>query len=337
MSELRRDPIVGRWVIINNDDPVKPQDYDFEAVQLSSGKDICNCPFCYGNEHFTPIEIFAVRTNNTASNSIGWQVRVVPNKFPALQIEGDLEKRGFGLFDVSNGIGAHEVIIETPYHFKDFSDLTQEEIVNIIHAYAMRCLDLERDKRLKYMMIFKNYGAAAGASIEHPHTQLIALPMTPKNVKEELIGAQKYYHFHERCIFCDMIRQELHEKDRIVLETKNFIAFCPYASRFPFETWILPKKHASFFCQTALADMPEIAYLLKELITKMKKVFGNPAYNFMIHTSPSNGDNTVFDSYHWHIEFMPKLTRVAGFEWGTGFYVTGTSPEMAASILKEAK
>jgi UDPglucose--hexose-1-phosphate uridylyltransferase len=333
LSELRRDPIAGRWVIVTTDEPFKPGDYDHdEPHNWRPGA----CPFCYGNESSTPSEIIAIRDNGTAANTPGWQVRVVPNKFPALQIEGDLERRPLGMYDMTSGIGAHEIVIESPYHHKDLSDLMDSEITNILQTYCQRTLDLEKDRRFKYVMIFKNYGPGAGASLEHPHTQIIALPMVPKIVKEEILGAKNYYEYRERCIFCDIIRQEVEDKQRIVMENRNFMAFCPFVSRFPFEIWIMPKKHTSYFCQTPFEQIPDLAAMLKGIITKVKKVFGNPAYNFIIHTSPINSDGQAGDSYHWHLEFMPKLTRVAGFEWGTGFYLVPTPPELAAKFLREA-
>ncbi|MFH1507312.1 MAG: galactose-1-phosphate uridylyltransferase [Candidatus Omnitrophota bacterium] len=333
MSELRRDPIAGRWIIVDTDHPNKPEDYEHEPT-IWKGQ--ANCPFCYGNESQTPPEIIAIREPGTAANTPGWHVRVVSNKFPALQVEGDIDRRGLGIYDLSNGVGAHEVIIDSPYHTKDISDLENHEIANVITTLCNRILDLRRDKRFKYILIFKNFGPAAGASLEHPHTQLVALPMVPKNVKEELNGARNYFDFRERCIFCDIIRQELQEKERIVFENKHFLAFCPFVSRFPFEIWIIPKKHNGYFSQMPSEEVPDLALIIKEVISRVKKVFGNPAYNFMIHTSPINGDQNV-EGYHWHIEFMPKLTRVAGFEWGTGFYLVPTPPEMAAKYLKEEK
>jgi len=332
MSELRRDPIIGRWVIVETEHPNKPEDFEHEPHTWRGGV----CPFCYGNELLTPPEIDSVRDSNTSPNTSGWQVRVVPNKFPALQIEGDLERRGLGIYDMSNGVGAHEVIIETPYHHKDIPDLLNEEVEKIISMCCRRALDLVKDKRFKYIMVFKNYGPAAGASLEHPHTQLIALPMVPKNVKEEIVGAHNYFEYRERCIFCDIIRQEMQEKERIIVENKYFLSFCPFVSRFPFEIWIIPKKHNSYFCHMLPEEIPALASILKDIISKIKKVFANPAYNFIIHSSPVEGDSGV-EYYHWHIEFMPKLTRVAGFEWGTGFYIVSTSPELAAQYLKEVK
>lgn len=333
MADLRRDPIVGRWVIVDTDHPNKPEDFENEQ-HVPKGEGVC--PFCYGSESLTPPEIEAFRYPNTSPDTPGWQVRVVPNKFPALQIEGDLDRRGVGIYDMSNGIGAHEVLIGTPYHNKDIPELLNEEVEKAIVMTCRRAQDLIKDKRFKYVMIFKNYGPAAGASLEHPHTQIVALPMIPKNVMEELKGAQAYFEYRERCVFCDLIRQEMQEAERVIFENKHFVSFCPYVPRFPFEIWIVPKKHNGYFCQMPDEEKPALASILKDTITTVKKVFPNTCYNFIIHTTPANGEG-VFDGYHWHLEFMPKLTRVAGFEWGTGFYIVSTPPELAAEYLKAAK
>ena len=330
MSELRRDPIGGRWVIVDTDHPSVPEEFEYEPHTIRGG----TCPFCYGNEAMTPPEIEAIREHGTAPNTSGWQVRVVSNKFPALQIEGDLNRRGLGIYDMSSGIGAHEVLIETPYHNKDISDLLDLEVENFLSMYCRRVLDLSKDKRFKYIMIFKNFGAAAGASLEHPHTQIIALPMVPKSAMEEIKGAHNYFEYRDRCVFCDIIRQEVQEKERIIIETKYFLSFCPFVSRFPFEICIIPKRHQGYFCSMTPEELPELAVVLKETIARLKKVFANVTYNFMIHSSPINGDGGI-EGYHWHIEFMPKLTRVAGFEWGSGFYLVNTPPELAAKYLRD--
>lgn len=331
MAELRRDPIVGRWVIIDTDHPSGPEDFEKEPLAFRGG----DCPFCYGNEATTPPEIEVIRDPATQSNKPGWQVRVVANKFPALQIEGDIERRGLGLYDMSSGIGAHEIIVQTPYHHKELSDLEDYEVENVIKMYCRRMTDLYKDIRFKYILLFKNYGPSSGASLEHPHTQLIALPMIPKNVQEELDGAFEYFDYRERCIFCDINRQELQEKERIVFESKYFLAFCPYVSRFPFEVWIIPKKHQDAFCQMNHEQILELAKMLKSTLQRIKDVLLHPAYNFIIHTSPINTEHR--EGYHWHIEIMPKLTRVAGFEWGTGFYIVPTPPELAAKYLRGEK
>jgi len=331
MRELRRDPIVGRWVIIDVEHPSRPEDFEKETHEWRRGE----CPFCSGNERFTPPEIEAIRPQQTEPNTPGWLVRVVPNKFPALRIEGELNRRGIGIFDMSGGVGAHEVIIESPHHHKDLPDLEDSEVKNVIEKYCSRSLDLKKDKRFKYILIFKNYGPSAGASMEHPHSQLIALPMVPKNVVEELIGAERYFEFHERCIFCDIIAQEKQENNRIIFENERFIVFCPFVSRFAFEVWILPRRHSGHFLMIDDEEKKALTAALKTALLKIKKTLSNPAYNFIIHTSPL--DDIEGESYHWHIEIMPKLTRVAGFEWGTGFYVVTTPPEVAARYLKETR
>lgn len=331
MSELRRDPIGGRWIIVDTDHPSQPKDFEYDPQAYQGGA----CPFCYGSESITPSEIECIRDPGTMPNTAGWQVRVIANKFPALQIEGDLDRRGVGIYDMLNGVGAHEVLIDTPYHQKDIPELLNNEVENLILMYCRRAKDLARDKRFKYIMIFKNFGVSAGASMEHPHTQIIALPMIPKNVMEELRGAQNYFNYRERCIFCDIIHQETQEKERVILENKYFLSFCPFVSRFPFEIWITPKRHSNYFEQLSQEELPALAAILRETIVRLKNIFTNVPYNFIIHTSPVNSD-TVTESYHWHIEFMPKLTRTAGFEWGSGFYVVNTPPELAAKFLRDA-
>ncbi|MDD5005766.1 MAG: galactose-1-phosphate uridylyltransferase [Candidatus Omnitrophica bacterium] len=331
MAELRKDPVGGRWVIINVDTPKIPSDFAKEEHIPRSGP----CPFCYGNEFMTPPEIDAVRHEETHPNTPGWLVRTVANKFPALQIEGDLERRGIGIYDMSNGIGAHEVVIETPYHNKDITDLTDEEVAMSINMYCRRSIDLQKDSRFRYILIFKNRGAIAGASLEHSHTQLIALPMIPKNVLEELSGASTYFEYRERCIFCDIIRQELQEKERILIENKYFVSFCPFVSRFPFEVHIIPKEHASHFCEMNERQRLELAKILRETLLRLKIALDDHSYNFIVHTAPCDKEDHEY--YHWHIEIMPRLTGIAGFEWGTGFYAVVTPPEVAIKYLREAK
>ncbi|MBN2831554.1 MAG: galactose-1-phosphate uridylyltransferase [Candidatus Omnitrophica bacterium] len=329
MGELRRDPIVGRWVIVDTDHPAVPKDFHYEQNFFKGGV----CPFCYGNEAMTPPEIECFREQGISANSPGWQVRTVANKFPALGIEGDLDRRPLGLYDMSNGVGAHEIIIESPYHAKDIPDLLPQEIENYIRMCRSRASDLVKDRRFKYLMFFRNFGPAAGASLEHPHTQIIALPMVPKNVAEEITGAKNYFDYKERCVFCDMIRQEMQEKERIVSENKYFLSFCPFVSRFPFEIWILPKKHNAYLRSINDDEVRFLAEILKDTIVRVKNIFPNVSYNYILHVAPINGDTDV-EYYHWHIEFMPKLTQVAGFEWGTGFYIDPITPEQSAKYLK---
>lgn len=329
MGQLRRDPIVGRWVIVNTEDPKGPNEFESAKHEYTQKQ---NCPFCFGHENLTPPEIDAIRDSG-APNTPGWRVRVVPNKFPALKIEGDLNPEGIGIYDMLNGIGAHEVIIESPEHEASLADLKVGQIRDVIDMSCRRAVALTGDKRFKFILLFKNFGVDAGASLEHGHGQLIALPMIPKNVYEELTGAFRYFEFHERCIFCDIIRQEKQEKIRIVCENDAFIAFCPFASRFPFQVWIIGRQHSPYFCHMSEMQKDKLSQILKEVLSRMKTVLHDPSYNFIFHSSPIGVREA--ESFHWYVEIMPKLTRVAGFEWGSGFYIIPTPPEDAAKYLRE--
>ena len=330
MSELRRDPIIGRWVIISTERGKRPSDYKPETEESSNRP----CPFCAGNEKMTPKEISQYYSSDKTTNP-GWQVRIIPNKYPALAIEGSLNRKGEGMYDLMSGIGAHEVIIETPEHKKDVQQYTDENTENIICAYRDRLNDLKRDMRFKYILIFKNHGAVAGASLEHPHSQLIAMPIVPKRVIEEIKGGQNYFESKERCVFCDIMSHEMSTAKRIVAENDHFVALCPFASRFPFEIWVLPKEHSSDFEFISRELSTSLAFMLKNVLNKLKQVLGDPPYNYIIHNSPLRESNLAH--YHWHLEIIPKLTKVAGFEWGTGFYINPTPPEEAAKFLREAE
>ncbi len=340
MPELRHDPIQRRWVIIATERARRPSDFVIEHDNFGSAK----CPFCEGSEASTPPEIQAFR-NGTLPNSPGWKVRVVPNKFPALRIEGELERAAVGQYDRMNGIGAHEVIIENPAHEKDISDHSIEDLTEILKMYRERLIDLQRDPRFRYVLIFRNRGSVAGASLAHPHTQIIATPITPRTVANELQSARDHYNVKERCIFCDIIAQELQAHSRIVAADPDFVSWCPYASRFPFEMTLAPRQHAHDFATLDDVQIVKLARHLREVITRMKRSLNDPPYNYLIHTAPSYqyqsrrlGYWTTIDrDWHWHMEILPRLTKVAGFEWGSGFYINPTPPEDAAKFLSEVQ
>jgi UDPglucose--hexose-1-phosphate uridylyltransferase len=214
------------------------------------------------------------------------------------------------------------------------ASMSERQVAEMIWAFRDRVVDLKRDKRLRYVMLFKNHGEIAGASLEHPHSQIIALPVVPKRVQEELDGARKYFEFKERCVYCDILRQELKDTERLILETDEFAAVSPFASRFPFETWILPRRHESHFENIREAEVLNLAWVLRSILRKMDRVLEKPAFNMIVHSAPVQEAAT--EHYHWHIEIIPKLTRVAGFEWGTGFYINPTPPEEAARFMREA-
>ncbi len=331
MPELRKDPIHGRWVIISTERSRRPSDFVPEERRPIGGF----CPLCEGNEDRTPPEIIAFRDNGTLPNTPGWTLRVVPNKFPALRIEGELDREGEGIYDKMNGIGAHEVVIETPRHEETLITLPLKDVKNVLLAYRERIIDLRRDQRLRYVLVFKNHGVAAGASLEHSHSQIIALPIIPKRVSEEIEGTKTYFNYKDRCVFCDIIRQELQQKRRIITENKSFVSIAPFASRFPFETWILPKTHHPSFEHAEPSQYEQAAQILSDTLQRMNRVLADPPYNYVIHTS--SFPEVDAEHYHWHFEIMPKLTKVAGFEWGTGFYINPTPPEEAAEYMREAK
>lgn len=331
MPELRKDPITGRWVIIATDRARRPSDFTRASVVIAEPTRFC--PFCYGNEQKTPPEVLAYRVNGGA-NQPGWSLRVVPNKFPVLGIEGDLNRQGEGMFDKMTGIGAHEVIIESPDHTMTLAQMTDRFVEDVLWAFRERILDLKKDHRLRYILLFKNHGEAAGATLEHTHSQLIALPVIPKRVKEELDGAKLYHDFKERCVYCDVIKQESQAALRLVTETDRFVVIEPYAARFPFETWIVPKRHSSHFEDADAGELQNLAWSLRTTLRKIDKALEKPAYNFVVHTAPVQ--EASMPHYHWHIEIMPRLTKVAGFEWGTGFYINPTPPEESAQFLREA-
>ena len=330
MPELRKDPITGRWVIISTDRARRPSDFTRMTVEPSGAR---FCPFCPGNEDKTPPEVLSYHTDGLTHEG-RWSLRTVPNKFPALRVEGDLDRQGEGLYDRMNGVGAHEVVIETPDHMATLSTMDERQVAEVLWAFRDRVLDLKKDKRLRYVMLFKNHGEAAGATLEHPHSQIIALPVVPKRVQEELDGARKYFEFKERCVYCDILRQDLKDSERVILDTDEFAALAPFASRFPFETWLLPRRHESHFENIREAELANLAWVLRNVLRKMDRVLEKPAFNLIVHSAPVQ--ESTSEHYHWHIEIIPKLTRVAGFEWGTGFYINPTPPEEAARFMREA-
>ncbi len=337
MPELRKDPVIGRWVIISTERARRPDQF-FSQAKLEEDPP---CPFCEGREEKTPPEIYAIRPRNSSRNAPGWDLRVVPSIAPFLRIEGDLDRRGNGLYDVMNGVGAHEIVVETNQHIANMADLSEEQITKVLNCYSDRIVDLEKDTRFKYVLVFKNYGkGAGGGGIKHTRSQLIATPINPKRVKEELTGARLYYDYHERCVFCDLIKQELFQKERVIVELDGFLAVSPFAARFPFETWILPKKHSCDYTHMDAESRRNLARVLKTVLSKLKQGLNDPDYNYVIHTAPFRRQKagywkTIDQDFHWHIEIMPRLTKVAGFEWGTGFYICPLAPEETAKFLRE--
>jgi UDPglucose--hexose-1-phosphate uridylyltransferase len=324
-------------VIVATERAKRPGDFPHAKANAPGA----GCAFCEGNESQTPPEILAVRPDGGGPDGPGWQVRVIPSTHPVLDIEGEPDRAGDGMFDMMNDVGAHEVILETPEHVQNMADLDAEQIARVLSVYLDRVLALEKQRHVKYVLIYKNYGVAAGAgSFTHTHSQLIATPVNPKQVKRELLGARKYFDYKDRCIFCDIIREERADPSRVVLETDGFISVCPFASRFPYELCILPKRHSCDFETVTRPECAELAEVLKGSLGAIQRTLDDPPYNYVLHTAPFRKRpkpgywKTVQEDYHWHIEIMPRLTQVAGFEWGSGFYINPVPPEQAAADLR---
>jgi len=332
MAELRRDPVIGRWVIISSGQGLRPA--DFTRSPAPPGEQKVFCPFDEGSERKTPPEVFAHRPKGGEPNSPGWTVRVVPNRYPALRVEGVLRKRGKGMYDVMDGVGAHEVIIESPAHKRSLTQLTNDQVALALLAARGRLGDLKGDKRFEYGMLFKNVGPEAGATIDHVHSQLIVTPIVPRTVRDEMRGGADYHHFRGRCVFCDMVQQEEADGERLVVADDNHIAFCPFASRFPLEMWLLPREHATHFEEASDTQVHSLATVLRSALSRLEALAGNVSYNYIVHSTPFREGH--IEHYHWHVEIIPRLTPMAGFEWGTGFYMNPLLPEDAAHYLRQA-
>jgi UDPglucose--hexose-1-phosphate uridylyltransferase len=331
MPELRQEPITGKWTVIATERAKRPENFTQTEKEETSSNTAC--PFCYGNEQLTPPEVMAYRPPDTQPDTPGWKVRVVPNKFPAFVLEEDLYSDKRGMYNYMSGAGAHEVIINSPDHNRNLESLSNKEIVNVISAYKDRYLSLKKNKKIKYILIIVNHGKKAGASLEHPHAQLFGSPLIPINVSEELNGSSNYYKNNGRCVYCDIIREELSAKIRVIMDTKHFLVFCPSASRSPFETWIVPKKHNSHFEDISPQEINNLASVIRLTFAKLYSGLNDPAYNYYIHTSPCQSPPRA--DYHWHLEIFPKLTIQAGFEMGSGIMINIARPEDTAAFLKK--
>ena len=335
MSQMRKDIFTDRWVIVAETDVLQPLDLQFKEFAKDSGF----CPFCENNEAATPPEVFAIRSLGLPPNGPGWSVRVVPNRDPRLRIEGELGRRADGFHDLMNGVGAHEIIAETPRHDRDFHELELDELADVIRAYVARILDLNRDKRMRYVVIFKNHGRGAGAhTITHSISQLMALPITPRAVKTKLMIARSYFSLKERCIYCDVIQQELKSGQRLIAENDDFVTFAPFASRFPFEMIVFPKFHSSAFSRISPGQIQNLARILRDILQKLDHAAGSPPYNLSLQDRPflrprQGYWKTIEEDFHWHIEILPQVLRITGFEWASGFFYNPVPPEVAASLL----
>jgi UDPglucose--hexose-1-phosphate uridylyltransferase len=269
----------------------------------------------------------------------GWQVRVVPNARPMLRIEDPLERHAERMFDWASGTGAHEVVIESPEHRTSLADLAPEQVAVVLGAWAQRIGDLKRDPRFRSIFVFKNQGVLAGAGLpHHVHSQVIGLPVTPKVLKEILEGARRHYQIKERCVLCDVVQDQLEHGERLILATERFVALAPWASRHPYEFWVVPRDHACDFETATSGDLAELAHVLRRLLARVEEVLPEPAYNLFLYSAPSRDRRsgywrTLAEDFHWQIQVLPRPTQVAGFELGSGLFVNPVLPEDAAKML----
>jgi UDPglucose--hexose-1-phosphate uridylyltransferase len=312
-------------VVITTDHPRGPEDYLSFKPPYNLQEGGTPCPFCPGNEAMTPTETFLFPDSGK-----GWSVRVIPNKFPFFHIEGGFERRAEGMYDVMEAVGAHEIVVETPDHDQQLATIEPDHIEKIFLTSRQRMIDLAKDPRFQQILLLKNH---PGVINRHPHSHIMAMPVIPKGIDEEIQGTLDYYQRKERCIFCDIVREEISDKKRVILETVHFLVFSPFASRYPFEAWIVPKVHSPDFHRIRDEEMRDLSSAIQTFFYGIHQLLSDPPYSLTVHTSPVQ---TRFHrpEYHWHIEVRLRIGLREGFEWGTGFYINPTPPEDAAAHLR---
>ncbi len=340
MPEVRQDVITGRWVIIATERGKRPESFAQIAGEMPvecrptvPGPPPVDCPFCPGHEGMTPPEVLAYDGPGRAPDTPGWKVRVVHNKYPALTAEGDLKPRESGIYRQFDGVGAHEVIIHSPDHWKSLGELDRDQVALYLAACRERYLVHSRDDRVKYIHLIENHGRSAGASIEHPHSQMFALPLVPPVLADEVAGMRRWHEEHGGCPICAMVAEESRVGERVVGESDHFFAFEPFASRVPFETWVVPRRHGAHFSLLPDAALDDLAGMLAATMGRLHRGLNDPPYNLMLHSAPT--EDGPHSEFHWHIEIWPKLSLPAGFEWGTGIMVNTALPEASAAFLRQ--
>jgi UDPglucose--hexose-1-phosphate uridylyltransferase len=326
MPELRKDPLLGRWVVIGTERVRRPADFHTPHPARRGGP----CALCAGHEHETPPELLTYRDK---PDDGGWRVRVVPSRFPALRVEGEIERRGHGLYDLMNGIGAHEVVVESPRHDDALARLPLAAVEDVVRAWRERIVDLKRDQRFRSIVVFKAHALGDGALGEHSHSQLLATPIPSQALNDELHHARAYHDYRERCLFCDIVHQEAEERSRVVVESDHVVAFAPFAARFPFEVWIVPRRHAPAFEHSSAAQLRELARALRAVLRRLERALGDPPFEFLLHSAPFADSESPW--YHWHLEITPRLTTGVGADRGSGFHCNPMPPEDAARFLRD--
>ena len=333
MSELRLNRATKEWIILATERAKRPHQFLAKSAKERLPAHDSACPFCPGNEKLTPPEVYALREKGSQPGKSSWRIRVVTNKYPALDPMKKMTKITGRFFRTASGVGKHEVIIETPQHNKSIATMSKRQVEETCLVYLRRYLILEKDRRFKLIIIFRNHGVTAGTSLRHPHSQVIALPLVPASVRHLLEEAMRYYDDHGSCVFCDMLEEELAAKKRVIFKNEKFVAFHPFASRTPFETWIVPRKHNACFGNIAPDEVKSMAAVLKHILKKLHNKLGDPDYNLLIRTAPIK--DAQEDYYHWYVQILPRLTTPAGFELGSGVYINTSLPEATARFIQK--
>jgi UDPglucose--hexose-1-phosphate uridylyltransferase len=346
--ELRKNIVTREWVIIAKGRSRRPEDYARQEQAQEEPAYDPDCPFCPGNESKTPPEVYALRERTgsgkpgaaaggsgaAAAQATRWLVRVVPNKFAALRGDGSDRLRHVGIYSARDGYGAHEVIVESPQHNKDLWEMPRSQVEAVIECYRQRYLAYEAAESLHQVLIFRNHGIHAGTSLMHPHSQLIAGPVLPHQIHLELVGSSEYLEYLGKCVFCAIIDHESRGDERTVLQTERFLVVTAFAARYPFEMWVLPKRHSIRFADMSEEEATDFASVLRDALGRLARCLGRPSYNYAIHSAPAAEHNVR--AYHWHVEIYPRMTTLGGFELGSDIYINVTSPEDAAEYLRKA-
>lgn len=336
MAQLRFNPVTKEWVVIS-----KERGQNRNAFITDKTQSDTPCPFCDKDGGINR-KLRSMCTINLPESSAPALI-VTPNRYPALTIEGQADRNGHGIYDSMTAIGAHEIVIDSFKHGIDITGYTESEINNLFTAFKWRITDLEKDTRFRYISAFKNIGYSAGEVINHPHAQIIAMSVIPENIKNSVKKAVEYYKEKERCIYCDMIAQEKHEKSRIIFENYEFIAFTPYASLYPFEISIFPKHHESCYTNISEGTLRQLADIIKEIFGRLSSVLGSPSLTMALRVSPFTNNRPDFDNtlkyikeaYHWHIEIRPVVAHITASQWASNISINPVSPEDAAKHLRE--
>lgn len=330
MPELRHNVITREWVIIATERAKRPEDFAKKKKEKKTiPAYVTNCPFCPGNEKMTPPATYVLPDTGS------WRVRVTPNKFAALAYEGERRRSIQGIRRTITGVGIHEVIVETPDHSKTTALLEDREVETVIQTYLHRFKFASADSRVEQVTLFKNHGEAAGTSLEHPHSQMIATPIITSQLRDRLINSLKHFDEFGECIFCRVLDQELKEGTRVVLETEHFVSFIPYAALTPFSMLIMPRRHIACFCEINEAEAADLARNLRRTLAKLYHGLDDPDFNYVIRTAPSEYSGVKY--YHWYVSVIPRLTKMAGFELGSGMFINVSLPEESASFLRGIK